>query len=63
MTATSHFAVKTDTYLQDNAKYDPFLRKQANGSASLALTYVNMTDTVHKGLLDSLGYNPDEKGG
>ncbi len=60
MTATSHFVVKTDTYLQDNAKYDPFLSKQAT---SLALTYVNMTDMVHKGLLDSLGYNPDEKGG
>jgi hypothetical protein len=24
---------------------------------------VDMTDTVHKGLLDSLGYNHNEKGG
>jgi hypothetical protein len=63
MTATSHFAVKTDTYLLDNAKYDPFLRKQANRTNNQKMNYVDMSDTVRKGLLDSLGYNPEEKGG
>ena len=62
MMATSHFAVKADTYLADNAKYDPFLRKQAAQEEHRNLNLVDMTDTVRKGLLDSLGYNPDEKG-
>jgi hypothetical protein len=60
LTATSLFAGKSDSYLLDNAKYDPFLRKhQPHGE----LNYVEMSDTVRKGLLESLAYNPEEKGG
>jgi hypothetical protein len=60
LTATSLFAGKSDTYLLDNAKYDPYLRKTG---PSGGLNYVEMTDTVRKGLLDSLSYNPVDKGG
>jgi hypothetical protein len=60
LTATSFFAGKADTYLQDNAKYDPFLRKKHTHSE---LNYVEMTDQVRKGLLESLAYDPEEKGG
>jgi hypothetical protein len=63
LTATSHFAARTDTYLLDNAKYDPYVRKQLNSQTQTRQTFVDMTDTVRKSLLDSLGYNPEEKGG
>lgn len=60
LTATSHFATKSDTYLVDNAKYDPYLRKQLNNPGT-GTTLVDMTDTVRKSLLKSLGYKPGEK--
>ena len=63
MTATSQFAGKVDTYLVDNAKYDPFLRQQDAQAGNQKLSYLDMTDTVRKGLLESLNYDPDEKGG
>ena len=57
--ATSHFAGKQDTYLIDNARYDPYLR---NEKTSQTTKLLDMTDTVRKGLLLSLGYKSDEKG-
>jgi len=62
LTATSHFASRMDTYLQDNAKYDPYLRKQLNKKGSQQSTFVDMSDTVRKGLLKELGYDPEVKG-
>jgi aerobic-type carbon monoxide dehydrogenase small subunit (CoxS/CutS family) len=62
LTATSHFKARTYTYLSDNARYDPFLRKQLNGQGTQAFTFVDMSDTVRKGLLRELGYKPDERG-
>jgi hypothetical protein len=60
LTATSHFATKSDTYLQDNARYDPYMRKASGGPATQP-TLIDMTDTVRKSLLDSLGYKPGDK--
>jgi hypothetical protein len=34
LTAKSHFAMKSDTYLADNARYDPYLRKTMGSSHS-----------------------------
>ena len=62
LTATSHFTARSDTYLQDNAQYEPFLCKKQNGRDSQQRTFVDMLDTVQKGLLKDLGYNPEEKG-
>ena len=62
LTATSHFTARSDTYLQDNAHYDPFLHRQQNGKVSQERTFVNMSDTVQRSLLKELGYNPEEKG-
>ncbi|KAL3803357.1 hypothetical protein HJC23_009321 [Cyclotella cryptica] len=61
--AKSHFAGRSDTYLTDNAKYDPYLRKQLISQTEMKQTFVDMSDTVRKGLLQSLGYDPKEKGG
>jgi hypothetical protein len=63
MTATSHFAGKADTYLTDNARYDPFLRQQGVQESNRKMNYLDMTDTVRRGLLESLGYDPEERGG
>jgi hypothetical protein len=52
--------MKSDTYLADNARYDPFLRKSL-GKTPTKPTLIDMTDTVRKGLLDSLGYKVGEK--
>jgi hypothetical protein len=60
LTATSHFAGKVNSYLTDNAKYDPYFR---NISEQKTLNLLEMTDTVRKGLLEGLGYDPNEKGG
>jgi hypothetical protein len=60
LTATSHFQMKSDTYLADNAKYDPYLRK-AMGNSTPQPTLVDMSDTVRKSLLHSLGYKAGEK--
>jgi hypothetical protein len=60
LTATSHFAMKSDTYLMDNARYDPYLRKTLGGT-NPGTTLIDMTDTVRKGLLNSLGYKAGEK--
>ena len=62
LTATSHFTVRLDTCLRDNARYDPFLCKQLHKKGSQQCTFVDMSDQVRKGLLKELGYNPDEKG-
>jgi hypothetical protein len=62
LTAKSHFAMKSDTYLADNAKYDPYLRKKAqNPGQGTAL--VDMSETVRNNLLNSLGYKSGEKAG
>jgi hypothetical protein len=61
LTATSHFAVKADTYLQDNARYDPYLRKQLLAGSAQKDTFVDMSDTVRKRLLKELGYDPGVK--
>jgi hypothetical protein len=61
LTATSHFAVKADTYLQDNARYDPYLRKKLLAGTVQKDTFVDMSDTVRKRLLKELGYDPDVK--
>jgi hypothetical protein len=63
LTATSHFAAKADTFLQDNARYDPYLRKQMLSGQEQVNTFVDMSDEVRKRLLKQLGYNPDIKGG
>jgi hypothetical protein len=63
ITATSHFTAQTDTYLVDNARYDPYLRQQMNTKSPQQRTFVKMFDTVWKGLLRDLGYDPNEKGG
>jgi hypothetical protein len=62
LTATSHFKAKADTYLQDNAMYDPYMRKQLNSQTKQQNTFVDMSDTVRKHLLKELAYNPNEKG-
>jgi hypothetical protein len=62
LTATSHFASRSDTYLQDNARYDPFLRKQQQAQSAKQSTFVDMSDAVRKGLLKELRYHPDVKG-
>ena len=61
LTATSHFAAKADTYLQDNARYDPFLRKQLLAIREQKNTFVDMSDTIRKSLLKELGYDPGVK--
>jgi hypothetical protein len=61
LTATSHFATKADTYLHDNAHYDPYMRSQMK-KVEANCTFVDMSDTVRKGLLKDLGYNPDITG-
>ena len=63
LTATSHFAGKADTYLQDNAHYDPYLRKQMLAGQEQTNTFVDMSDTVRKRLLKELGYDPELKAG
>jgi hypothetical protein len=73
MTATPLFVGKTDTYLLKNSWYDPFLKKHMIHKGMIhkgmihkgrqKLSYVNMTDTVRKGLLESLSYDPEAKGG
>jgi hypothetical protein len=60
LTATSHFVMKMHTYLADNARYDPYLRKTQGGATSHP-TLIDMTDTVRKGLLHSLGYKAGKK--
>jgi hypothetical protein len=62
MTATSHFLGKADTYLADNPKYDPYSRHRAKTIKDQSMSYLEMTDTVRKGLLESLSYDPEEKG-
>jgi hypothetical protein len=52
--------MKMDTYLADNARYDPYFRKRLGGATSEP-TLIDMTDTVRKGLLHSLGYEAGEK--
>ena len=54
--------MRTDTYLTDNARYDPYLQKQLNRSAAQQINFVDMSDTICKGLLNSLGYDPEKKG-
>ncbi len=63
MTATSYFVGKTVNYWANNAHYDRFLRKQLNQKSMPKMSYVDMTDTVRKWLLESLGYDPGERGG
>jgi len=60
LTATSHFTMKSDTYLADNARYDPYLRNALHKPNSQT-TLIDMADTVRKSLLDSLGYKAGEK--
>jgi hypothetical protein len=60
LTATSHFTLKSDTYLADNAKYDPYLWKNLECSPQNE-TFIDMTDTVRKSLLKGLGYKAGEK--
>jgi hypothetical protein len=60
LTATSHFQLKSATYLADNAKYDPYLRKTM-GRATPRSNLLEMSDTVRRSLLHSLGYKSGEK--
>ena len=53
--ATSHFATKTSTYLDDNARYDPAMDRQKQ-TPKLSPTVIDMSDQVRTNLLHSLGH-------
>jgi hypothetical protein len=61
ITVMSHFVSQISTYIEDNARYDSYLHKRLNHTPPHK-QLLDMTDTICKGLLDSLGYTPDEKG-
>jgi hypothetical protein len=60
-TATSKFQSKTDTWLEDNSKYDRTNWKGSDASASKPSTVVEMANSVRKSLLQGLNYKPDER--
>jgi hypothetical protein len=62
LTAISHFAVKADTCLSDNAKYDPYLRTCLGKRPSHMSDLIDMLDTVCWNLLHGLGYDPTAHG-
>ena len=52
--------MQTDTYLTDNARYDPYLWKQLS-TTTPKHHLIDMTDTILNSLLKGLGYKPKEK--
>jgi hypothetical protein len=54
-TATSHFATKSSTYLEDNAHYDPLPSPDKRQRTSL----VQMSDQIRTSLINHLGRQPD----
>ena len=54
-TATSHFATKSSTYLEDNAHYDPLPSPDKRQRTSL----VQMSDQIRTNLINQLGRQPN----
>ena len=53
-TATSHFATKSSTYLEDNSDYDP-QPPAVKGSRTTRLSIIDMSDQLRNTLLKQLG--------
>ena len=57
---TPHFPVKRDTYLLENARYDPILRKELKLQKNPNI--LEMADGLRKNLLSTLGYDKNIRG-
>ena len=62
LSVTPHFPVKKDTYLIDNARYDPFLRKELRSHSASTSNVLVMADGLRKNLLNVLGYDKNIRG-
>jgi hypothetical protein len=57
LAATSYFSIKADTWLQENAHYDPLYRGATSTTANSPATDVTyIADTVRKSLRHNLQY-------
>ncbi len=62
LTVTPHFPVKKDTYLLDNAKYDPLLRQELRTQIVSKSNVLEMADGLRKNLLTKLSYSKSLRG-
>ena len=62
LTVTPHFPVKKDTYLLDNARYDPLLRQELRIQTAPNPNVLEMADDLRKNLLTKLGYDKNRRG-
>jgi hypothetical protein len=57
LTTTSHFAIKANTYLSDNANYDPYLWTCLGKHPSNMPDVIDMLDMIHRNPLHGLSYD------
>ena len=62
LSVTPHFPVRRDTYLVENARYDPLLRKELRSHSSPTSNVLVMADGMRKNLLNAIGYDKTIRG-
>ena len=62
LSVTPHFPVRRDTYLVENARYDPLLRKELRSHSAPTSNVLVMADGMRKNLLNAIGYDKTIRG-